>query len=209
MECRYTLALGLLLFPGLARAADDPPEQLLSAGSQVYIRWDGIKAHREAFDKTALGKLMKGDAGKFVDSAAKQLEEGIGALLTVQSLLGGAAPEDLRKVQADAAHLLKLPGLLGDNGFILAAEVRGVVKPAGQVILIIPDAGAKPEPLFGTMRFVAGLAKLSIKEKKADGKTLYDLPLPGPVHLGWWVEGKHAVLALSTDSVEDTAKRMK
>ena len=52
---RLTLALALTLLPGLARAAERPagePEQLLPANAQLYVRWDGLKSHRAAYDKT-------------------------------------------------------------------------------------------------------------------------------------------------------------
>jgi hypothetical protein len=53
----------LLLIPGLAHA-QDAPEQLLPAGTQLYLRWDGVAAHQSAYEKTALGKMMKGDVGR-------------------------------------------------------------------------------------------------------------------------------------------------
>ena len=54
----------LLLVPAAGRAAD-PPERLLPAGTQIYLRWDGVEAHRAAYEKTALGKTLQGDTGKF------------------------------------------------------------------------------------------------------------------------------------------------
>src|SRR5581483_5501425 len=66
LSMRYRLVLCLLAFalPGVVRAQE--PEQLLPATTQVYLRWDGVEAHRAAYEKTALGKMMKGDTGEFV-----------------------------------------------------------------------------------------------------------------------------------------------
>src|SRR4051812_12786988 len=108
MRPRYGLALLVLLVPGVGRAEDVPPEQLLPAGTQVYLRWDGIDSHRPAYAKTGLGQMMQGDTGRFVTGVFGQVQEGLGALLTVDQLLGGAAPEKLQKLQADAAEAAKL-----------------------------------------------------------------------------------------------------
>ena len=65
------LVLVLLLAPTAVRAAEDgAPERLLPAGTQIFVRWDGIEPHRAAFDKTALGKMLKGDMGKFLSSVS-------------------------------------------------------------------------------------------------------------------------------------------
>src|SRR5947209_5911652 len=69
---RFAIALALVLLPSLARAEElknPSPEQLLSANTQVYLRWDGLTSHRAAYDKTALGKMMQGDTGKFFAGA--------------------------------------------------------------------------------------------------------------------------------------------
>ena len=58
---RYGLAILLFLAP--AARAQDAPEQLLPAGTQVYFRWDGLDAHRQAYARTALGRIMEGDTG--------------------------------------------------------------------------------------------------------------------------------------------------
>src|SRR6516162_7148416 len=62
---RTAVAL-LLIFSGIARA-EDPPEQLLPATAQLYLRWDGIDAHKDAYRKTALGKMLAGDTGTFIN----------------------------------------------------------------------------------------------------------------------------------------------
>ena len=204
---RYRLVFSLLVFllPGIVRA--QAPEQLLPATTQLYVRWDGVEAHRAAYDKTALGKMMKGDTGNFVTKTFAQVQDGLGSLLTVEQLLGGVAPEKLQKLQADAKETANLLPLLGKNGFIFAVEVRGIEPPAGQITIILPDAGDKPAPLFGALTLVAGLNKVEVKEIKVGAKTVYTINLQF-VHLAWWVEGKHAVLALGTDDAKTMAERM-
>src|SRR5688572_18060720 len=125
MARHFGLGLLLLLVPVVAPAQESAPEQLLPATTQVYLRWDGTTAHRQDFDKTALGKILKGEGGKFVDSALAQLQETLTAALTLQEIIGGGVPPDqLAKMQKEAAHISKLPGLLADKGFVMGIEVR-------------------------------------------------------------------------------------
>src|SRR5947199_7483077 len=153
MSKRFVIALALVLLPGLARAAElkDPsPEQMLSAQTQLYVRWDGLKVHRGAYEKTALGKMMQGDTGKFFSSTFTLFNDAMASALTEQGLLRGTKPDDLQRLQNDAAEASKLLGLLSDHGFVFAVEIRRVLPiPAAQVTFIVPDAGDKGGPLFG------------------------------------------------------------
>jgi hypothetical protein len=206
---RYRLVLSLLVFLLPAAARADDPEQLLPAGAQIYLRWDGVEAHRPAYEKTAIGKMMKGETGDFIVKTFAQIQEGLGSLLTVEQLLGGVKPEDLQKLRADAAETAKLLPLLGKNGFLLAVEIRGLEPPEGQITIILPDAGEKPTPLFGALTLIAGLSKVPIKEVKVGDRTASTIEIKGtPLHLTWWAEGKHAVVAFGTDAAEKVVKTM-
>jgi hypothetical protein len=204
----YALGVLVFLLPGLARAQDkDAPEQLLSAKSQIYIRWDGIADHRASYDKTAIGKMMKGDTGVFVTSIVGQFQESLGSLLTVDQLLTGTPPDKLAKLQKHATESGKLLPLLADHGFILAVEVRGMEPPDGQITIILPNAGDKSAALLGALNLVAGLNKLEVKELKVGNTPVTTLDI-GPAHLAFWVQGKHAVLTIGTDTADKTVKTM-
>jgi hypothetical protein len=206
MTPRTGFALLLLLLPALVRA-QDAPEALLPATTQVYLRWDGVEAHRPAYAKSALGQMMQGDTGGFVNDLYGQIQDGLSALLTVDQLLGGVAPDKLAKMQADANESAKLPALLSKNGFILAGEIRNVEGPDYQVTLILPDAGPTPEPLFGALRLIAALSKLPIKDTKSGDITAHSIGEEF-LYVTWWQEGKHAVVALGPDKPDDVLKRM-
>jgi hypothetical protein len=208
MRPRIALALLLALAPAAAAArAEDAPERLLPAGTQLYVRWDGIDAHRAAYAQTGIGKMMAGDTGAFAQSLFRQLQDGLGALLTVDQLLGGVPPDKLAALQNDAAEATKVLSLLGQNGFILAAEVRGILIPGGQVTLIIPNAGAHPEPALGAMRLITNLSKAPVKQRKIAGRDVQYLVL-GIVTLAWWAEGQHFVLCLATEPATEMVKNM-
>ncbi len=207
MMRRHALLLLVFLAPALARADDASPEHLLPATTQVFMRWDGLSAHREAYDRTAMGKMMKGDMGKFLDSAVKQLQDGLGGALTVSELLGGVPPAELEKLQKDATQASKLPSLLIDQGFLLGIEVRSALPPSAQVTIIVPNGAARSAPLTSAIRLIAGLNKVPIKESKHGKGSLYSIDAE-PVYLGWWNEGPHLVLVVGSDKVEVAAKRM-
>src|SRR6266550_977367 len=106
---RYCLGLALvvLALPNALRA-EDALESLLPASTQVYLRWDGIDAHRSAYEKTALGKTLQGDTGKLLQGLYGELNAHLGTLLTVPLLLEGTPPERLQRIQADAKIAPKL-----------------------------------------------------------------------------------------------------
>ncbi len=204
---RFGMVLALWVLAAPARA-QEAPEQLLPAGAQLYVRWDGLKAHRAAYEKTAVGKMMQGDTGKFFSDSFGLISESISSALTVQGLLAGTKPDELQKLQADAGEAGKLLAALSDHGFLFAVEGRSVLPPSAQATLILPGAGDRPAPLFGTFRLITGLAKVPVKEVKADGR-VYHVVDAGPVQFGWWVEGPNAVAIASTDPIEAAAKRMR
>jgi len=205
---RFGLAVVLCCLPAAARA-QEAPEDLIPATAQIYVRWDGIDAHQGAYAKTALGQMMLGDTGKFVQTVFAQVQEQVGGSLTVQQLLGGAAPDKLQKLQADATEATKLLPVLGKRGFVLAAEVRSAQPPDGYIILVLPDAGKDPKPAFATLRLAAAVAKAEVKEKQIAGRKVNILDAgQAPVQLSWWVEGKHAVLLASTQPPEEAVKAL-
>ncbi len=206
MSRRVATALIALLFAGSARA-QDAPEALLPATTQVYLRWDGVEAHRAAYEKTAVGQMMKGDTGAFFSGGFGDLQKTLGAVLTAQALLTGTPPDQLQKLQADAGAAGKVLDLLGRHGIVAGFELRSVEAPQMQLTLIVPDAGAKPEPIFGALRLIVTLARGDVKTKKIEGRTVHAVSAD-PVHLAWWVEGKHAVVTAGTDTPEAAVKRM-
>jgi hypothetical protein len=199
MRHPYALASVLLLLPALSSAAEDVPERLLPASTQVYLRWDGVDAHKAAYGKTSLGRMMKGDTGAFISGVFDKLQTGSAALLTVETLRRGLEPKALKKMQTDAKAASKLFAELGKHGFILAAQLRQLGPPQGDLFLILPGMGEDPDPFFGALRLAIGLGGGEIKQRMIAGRSVASLELP-PLNLAWWVEGKHAVLALSTDN---------
>jgi hypothetical protein len=206
MSRRLVTAFSVLLCAGTARA-QDAPEALLPATTQVYLRYDGVEAHRTAYEKTALAQMMRGDTGAFFAGGFGDLQKTLGTLLTAQALLTGTPPDQLQKLQADAAEAAKALDFIGKHGLIAAFELRSLEAPQMQFTLIVPDVGTKPDPLFGALRLLTTLARGDIKTKKLDGRTVHSVSAD-PVHLAWWLEGRHAVVTAGTDIPEAALKRV-
>jgi hypothetical protein len=192
--------LGVLLLPGTSHA-QAAPEALLPGGCQVYLRWDGWESHKAAYAKTALGKTLAGDLGPFLAGAYTQIQEGLGTLLTVEQLLGGANPERLQQMTADAAEAAKLFSLLGQKGFLFALDVASLEPPDAQAFVVIPDLGEQTKPFLGALRLVANLSKAPIKEEMVRQRKVYRIDIPF-VTVAWWIEGKHGFFTVGTRSMD-------
>jgi opacity protein-like surface antigen len=66
-------ALLALLAAAPARAADADPDKLLPPTTQLYVRWDGVTAHNDAYKKSVWGPVMAGPTG---DSVRAMLAKG-------------------------------------------------------------------------------------------------------------------------------------
>ena len=206
MKSHLGLALFFLVFPAVA-SAQDAPERLLSEKTQIYLRWDGLEAHRAAFDKTALAQILKGDLGRFISETIKQGKDRFGAMLSVDQILGGVPPELVDKIQTDGAEAAKLLGMLGQHGVILGVEIRSLDPPVVQGTLIFPQAGKPSGPFLALMRTAAYLAKQEIKEQKISGRSVQVIQA-GPIQVAGWIEGADAVLTISTDKPEAILERI-
>src|SRR5262249_7913673 len=126
MKRHLTAALLVLVTP-LFAPAQEAPERLLPANTQIYLRSDGLHRHRAEFDKTALSKIFQGDLGDM-----------------------------LMKLLADKKEhqLFKLARALGSQGFVVGVELSGIEPPEAQLIAVLPDAKTQWEPLFATLTWL-------------------------------------------------------
>jgi hypothetical protein len=197
MRHSAALVLALSLVPAIR--ADDAPEQLLPAGAQLFVRFDGITAHEAAYKRSGIGQMMQGDTGTFIGSLYKQIQDGVGMGLAVEQLMRGAPPARIKKLQADARNATRLLDIITRKGFLLAVEVRKLEPPQVQLTFVLPNGILQLDALDGALRLGAAVAKVDIKERKISGRDVSSLDLEG-VFLTWWAEGKHAVFTLGTDA---------
>lgn len=226
------LAFALLASPVQAQG---PPEKLLSPTAQLFIRWDGVGPHAEAYKNSALGDIMAGPTGDTVRTLLARGPKLLGANLLAEPLLDGKSPQELKAVHADLKHAEKLLDLLAQHGLILTAEVNeprptlsGIGKaiggllggntpaapsaflPDARVYLVVPDVGDKAEVIFGSLRLLTrrGSPEQVSPLPAALGRKGFSIASIDrtPVHTAWWVEGKHFVFYAGSAPVETAVK---
>src|ERR1051326_1151003 len=114
---RCALVLVVLLAPGVARA-QDKLDNLLPAGSQLYLRWDGVTAHKADAEKLAVMKMWKGETGAFVRGVWHYIEDISKEALSkeIGAELAGAVFEEFEGMFKSVSN----------NGFTLGMELQGV-----------------------------------------------------------------------------------
>jgi hypothetical protein len=232
MPRSFAAALVALAFGSPAVAADSPPaadvapEKLLPPSTQLYVRWDGIAAHTDAYKKSYWGPVMAGPTGDSVRALIARGPKLLGSTVLADPLLDGKPPAELKATLTDLKSAEKLIELIADRGVIVAAEVRepaptirglgqafgGLVggkvpgpealMPDAQVLVIVPDVGEKAEVFFGTLRLLLKKVDAKVEPFEAAGRKGFrlDLPADGPIapNVAWWVEGKHFVFYAGT-----------
>jgi hypothetical protein len=233
----FALALVALAFASPCFAADAPadpaPEKLLPASTQLFVKWDGIAAHRDAYKNSFWGDLMAGPTGDSVRALLARGPKLLGSSVLADPLLDGKPPAELKANLADLKAVEKVVELVADRGIIVAAEVRepaptikglgqalgGLVGgkmpgpeallPDAQVIVIVPDVGDRADILFGTMRLV--MKKLDAKVEPF-GKKGFQIRAEGngpiQLHAAWWSEGPHFILYAGSRKPGDVAAEL-
>lgn len=197
---RCVLVPLLLLVPVLAprRAlAQEAPERLLPPGCQVYFHWDGFDKHRADFDKTALGKMLKGDTGKFLsylvtygrqtlETALRREREAKEALVVFDEVIGV-----LQKV--------------GQHGFIVGLEIKSVQPPQVTAVIVFPENG---KALTGVIDKILKVAREKPQESQVGKRKVFSFSAPrGEVHFGWFIQDGHAVLSFGTGHPAELARK--
>ncbi len=118
-------AAACLLSAAAAAAGEPSAEQLLPPTAQVYVRWDGVAAHREAYRASTLGAAMDAETGRAVRQLVEQLPAQIGSNLLSQPLLQGKPPGELAAVHADLKKANRFLDVLAERGAVLAVEAQG------------------------------------------------------------------------------------
>ncbi|QJW94577.1 hypothetical protein [Frigoriglobus tundricola] len=221
---------------GAGGAWAEAPERLLPPSTQLYLRWDGLTAHPDAYQKSIWGGIMAGPTGDNIRALVARAPKLLGASVLADPLLDGKSPAELKANLTDLKATEKLIGLLTDKGALVAAEVRepaptlkGVgqalgglvggklpgaeaIIPDAQMTVIVPDVGDRADVIYGSLRLLFRKVEEKIEPFEAGGRKGFRLNLPsdGPVHphVAWWVEGKHFVFYTGTRKPADVIAEM-
>jgi hypothetical protein len=209
-----TFAL-LLLLPLAAQAqpAKLAPEAILAEDSVFYLRFDGIDAHRAAYDKTALAELMRGDLGQFLSGSLKLIQEQLGPGVVKGDVLSGRPPETVMKIHKAAKQLPVILDFLGEKGVVVGIEITSFLPPKAQLVVVLPNGGdAKYRDAFAaSLGFLFERQGYELKEAKIAGRSVTvgreRGDQDGP-QVAFWVEGAHFVFTFGTEHPEHTIKRV-
>jgi hypothetical protein len=228
------LAFAFLASPAMAQ---EPPEKLLSPSTQLFIRWDGVTPHAQAYKNSALGDIMAGPTGDSIRTLLARAPKLLGANLLAEPLLDGKSPDELKAVHADLKHAEKILDVLTQHGVLVSVEVNeprptlagigkaiggliggnappaGSFMPDGRLFLIVPDVGDQAETLFGTFRLLLRQSRDAAEPLPAAlGRKGFSSGKANPgssLNLAWWVEGKHFVIYAGSVPVEKAIDGMK
>jgi hypothetical protein len=197
MRKQMALAVLMLFSPGLAWA-QSAPENVLPSRSQLYFRWDGVKAHREEFDRTAFGKTLKGDTGKFLS------ELWIYATENIESAINQGNPE----AAGIFKDVIKALGEITDGGVALGVELEKVNPPKANAVLVFPGTATETGKLLPLIQKAADSSRAEIKNTTVGRRRIHAIDISDGkgVYLGWWNEGSDTVVMLGTEEPGEYAK---
>jgi hypothetical protein len=182
---RMVLGLFVALLPSVA-LAQAKQEDYLPAKSQLYFRWDGMEKHQAAYDKTAIGKTMQGDTGKFLDELWKFTHDNLQAAAQNEPKIGPLL-KDLTKVIVN----------MHKNGLVFAVEVDTVIPPMVQAVLVFPKGAGESGTLLPLIQKIAEETKAKVNSAKVGKRFVHTVEIE-MVKLGWWAQGNDAVVFLGT-----------
>ncbi|HEX4589424.1 MAG TPA: hypothetical protein VH120_05820, partial [Gemmataceae bacterium] len=209
------LGLLTLVLVGQARVAVatsyvEQPEKLIPATAQVYLRWDGVAAHREQYAQTAIGQLLAHDLAPLRQQLLEQYPKLLRSELTERKLLDGMPPARLAKIHAAVAESSKLLDVLAEHGIVASAEINppnllqmafgaaasmsgkktegSAFLPRVQVMLIVPEAAADAGPILSALRLFDTDKTFEVKDETVARRKLLHVSQEG-VHVFAWAEG--------------------
>jgi hypothetical protein len=192
---RYAAVLLLAVCPGLAVAQE--PERFLPPASQFYLRWDGLDAHRQAFDQSAVGKMFQGETGTFFSELVAYAEKHAGRFLEDSGV-------ERRSVEL-IAEVPKILRIVGKHGFRLGIALNRAAPVDIEAALVLPRAGKTDGPLFTFLRKAFEQSGAEIKTTKDGKNTTYQIDFEA-VQLRWFDSGDDAVIWIGVHHVRTPAK---
>jgi hypothetical protein len=210
-------------------AAERAPENLLPSTTQIYARWDGFTAHKDAYRNSARGKMFSGEAGKALDAIWEQIERYIKRSLAGEKLLEGMPPDELAKIYADVKALLRMPNLLLDTGIVAGFEIRPPAYDLGKLwklivgnpeqrekmktpqfllTIIVPGAGDKPE-LAAAIRLLKSGSSSKIEEQEIAGRKVTILRDSDESGFAGWSEAGHFVFTYGNVPFDGVVRKIK
>jgi hypothetical protein len=190
---RAMLGLFFVLLPSFA-SAQPVQENYLPAKTQLYFRWDGMDKHQADFDKTAVGKMMQGETGEFLREFWEYLHENL-----------KTAAQQEPKVEPVLKDVIKVVVSLHKNGLVLGVDVEHINPPTVQAVLVFPNGAGESGTVLSLIQKIAEETKAPVQQKKVGNRFVNTLEIE-LLRLGWWAQGKDALVFIGTTDPAAYAK---
>lgn len=194
---RWLVPFCVLLFAPQAHAQKGP-ERYLPPGSQLFFQYDGLDAHRAAYEKTVTGKLFAGDFGKFLSSVWRVVNDQIDPLLEKAD-----APPEVAKL------VKEVPGLLSalvNGGMAIGIELNQINPPKAEATFIFPKNGGPNGALAKVVKMGLEKGNVPLQESKVGAITVQHAEF-GPVQVAFWSDGDLACFTVTSDEALGVVKR--
>lgn len=189
---RLTLVLCLAMVPTIAQA--QVQDSYLPSKSQFYFRFDGMTSHQAAYEKTAMGKMMQGDMGKFLEELWKFTEGNL-----------KIAAQNEPQIVPLLTDFTKLMSTMHSHGIAVGLSVESVNPPVAQLVLVFPKGAGESGTLLPLIQKIAENTGAKVQREKV-GKRLISQVNVQFVNFAWWAQGEDALLYLGTPSPVAYAK---
>ena len=191
---RTLLVFCLALVPTIAQAQAQVQDSYLPSKSQFYFRFDGMTTHQAAYEKTAMGKMMQGDMGKFLEELWKFTEANL-----------KAAAEKEPQIVPLLTDFTKLVSTMHSHGVVVGLAVESVNPPIAQMVLVFPKGATESGTLLPLIQKVAENTGVKVEREKVGKRLISQVSVPF-VNLAWWAQGDDAILYIGTAGAVAYAK---
>ncbi len=196
---RVGLVLVALMVPGVTQA-QDKLDHLLPAGSQIYIHWDGVEAHKADADKLAVMKMWKGETGDFIRGLWKYIE-----VVGKEAATPEIGAEMAGAVFDEFGGLLKT---IGNKGVSVGFELQAIEPFKMQLTLAFPNGGGKAKSPLSFMTTMSKLDKENKIKNVKHGDRHIHFTQVDRFYFAWWAEGKDAIWSVGTTEPVALIKEM-
>jgi len=165
------------------------PDKLIPKDALLFIRWDGTKAHAQAFSETAAHEAL------YESGLMPVLEKAFNGIASqpgpAGSILDGPAGQALSHIKDNGVRLAVALAAPGPNGPPM---------PLPYSVAVFPQAGQFSEALGQVLE---QMARMQVESQEIDGRqiSMFVIPDSPGIELGWWVEGEHLMVAAGMNSL--------
>ena len=165
------------------------PDTLIPKDTLLFVRWDGTKAHAQAFSETAAHEAL------YESGLVPMLEKAFSGLASqagpAGGILDGPAGQAFNHVKDHGVRLSVALAAPGPNGPPM---------PMPYAVAVLPQAGQFAEPLG---QLIQRNGHIEVDSQEIDGRQISTFIIPDSpgIEVGWWVEGEHLMVTAGMNAL--------